>query len=151
MNEYVRAYTRIESRAERRGSFARLYAPWLVLLTAAAIFGRVWNQTQAVRLADELTRLQTEERELLQTREEHERALIGLTTRERIARVAREDLGMSYPSEQEIVFLAVPGNAAVAEQEAPRRVERPPGGFVEFLAERLRGVVNREAYALSTM
>jgi cell division protein FtsL len=151
MNEYVREYTAIESRARRRGNFLLTYAPWLLLLAAAAIFGRVWNQTQAVRLVDELSLLKAEEREQLLIKEEHQRALTRLTTRERIAQVAREQLGMGYPSEQEVVFLPVPAAAEKAVPAPRPRLEQPASGFEAFLKERLRGIVNREAYALSTM
>lgn len=151
MNEYVREYTKIESRARRRGSFLLNYAPWLVLLTAAAIFGRVWNQAQAVRLVEELAELRQEEHELLLARAEHERALVRLSTRERLAQVARRELRMDYPSEREVVFLAVPAPPEPRERRMPRRVERPESGFAGFLKDRLRGVVHREAYALSTM
>ena len=151
MNEYVREYAKIETRARRRGSFVLTYAPWVVLLAAGAIFGRVWNQTQAVRLVEELTRLKQEERELLLAQEDHQRELIRLTTRERISQVAREDLRMDYPAEQEIVFLPVAAATESPERPRARRLERPESGFVTFFKNRLRGIVNQDAYALGTM
>lgn len=151
MNEYAREYARIESRARRRGSFLLTYAPWIVLIAAGSIFGRVWNQTQAVRLIDELAGLKREERELLREREEHARSLVRLTTRERIAQVARDGLGMEYPAEDEIVFLPVAGGREVPPPAGPRRLDRPDEGILDFVRERLRGIVSQEAYALERM
>jgi hypothetical protein len=151
MNEYVREYAKIEKRARRRGNFLLTYAPWLVLLTAAAIFGRVWTQTQAVRLVEQLGELKQEERDLRLAREEHERALVRLTTRPRLARVARERLGMDYPDEQEVVFLPVAASPERVPPPAPPRAEPAESGFVAFLKSRLQGVVGGEAYALDAM
>ncbi len=151
MNEYVREYAKVERRALRRGRFLVTYAPWLVLLAAASIFGRVWTQTQAVRLVDEVTRMKAEERETLLAREERERRLVGLTTRERIADVAREELRMDYPTEGEVVFLPVPAAAQPAAAARPRRIAPRENGLVAFLRGRLQGLVNQDAYALSTM
>ena len=151
MNEYVREYAKIENRARRRGSFLLTYAPWLVLLAVASIFGRVWNQTQAVRLLEELAALKAQERELLLVREDHERAVVRLTTRERVARLARRQLSMDYPAERDVVFLPVAGAPETPPRPAARRPARPETGFAAFLKSRLRGVVNREAYALGTM
>ncbi|MFN2431910.1 MAG: hypothetical protein ABR599_03670 [Gemmatimonadota bacterium] len=151
MNEYVREYAKVERRARRRGSFVLVYVPCLVLVAAAAIFGRVWTQTQAVARIEELTALQDEERELRLVQQEHGRALVGLTTRERLAGFARERLGMEYPAERDVVFLPVAGAPEAAEPLPPRRLEPPSSGLVAFVEEHLRGLVNRDAYALSTM
>ena len=122
-----------------------------MLLSALAIFGRVWNQTQAVRLVDELAALKKGERELVLEQEEQRRELLRLTTRERVAEVARHQLRMEYPTENEVVFLAVPGVAEAEVRSAPRRDSAPDEGFTAFFRKRLRGVVSREAYAISTM
>jgi cell division protein FtsL len=151
MNEYVREYAKIEKRARRRGSFVLTYGPWVLLLVGGSIFGRVWTQTQAVRLVQELTRLKQQERELVLGQEEQKRALVSLTTRERIARVARTELEMDYPAEGEVVFLPVAASPEASAPLAPRRLDQPESGFAAFLKEHLRGVVNQEAYALSTM
>jgi cell division protein FtsL len=151
MNEYVREYVKIESRARRRGNFALTYGPWVLLLAAASIFGRVWTQTQAVRLVEELTRLKQEERELTLAQDDHERALVRLSTRERIAQVARESLRMDYPAEGEVVFLPVAASPEPPEAEDPRHAALSERGLADFLKAQLRGAVNREAYALSTM
>jgi cell division protein FtsL len=151
MNEYVREYVKIETQARRRGNFLLTYGPWVLLLAALAIFGRVWTQTQALRLVEELTRLKQEERELTLAREEHKRVLVQLTTRERISAVAREDLHMEYPAEGEVTFLPVAVAPEPREEAVPRRLRRPESGLAGFVQEHLRGVVNQEAYALSTM
>lgn len=151
MNEYVREYAKVERRARRRGSFLVTYAPWLVLLAAGSIFGRVWTQTQAVTLVEELARLKLEERETLLEQEERARALVGLATRQRIAHVARQRLGMDYPAQGEVVFLPVPAAAEPPAPARPRRIEPPENGLVAFLRGRLQGLVNQDAYALSTM
>jgi cell division protein FtsL len=151
MNEYVREYVKIETRARRRGNFLLTYGPWVLLLAAVSIFGRVWTQTQAVRLVEELTRLKQEERELNLAQEEHNRVLVRLTTRERIAQVARESLSMDYPAEGEVMFLAVPASPEPRKDARPRRLRQPESGLAGFLEEHLRGAVNQEAYALSTM
>ena len=151
MNEYVREYAKIERRARRRGNFLLTYAPWLVLLAGGAIFGRVWNQTQAVRLVEELAELKQEERELLLAQEEHRRAIVALGTRERIADVARRDLEMDYPAEGDVVFLPVAGAPEAPDAPPARRLARPESGLAAFLKSRLRGAAHREAYALDTM
>ncbi len=151
MNEYVREYVKIETRARRRGNFVLTYGPWVLLLAAASIFGRVWTQTQAVRLVEELTRLKQEERELAVAQEDHKRALVRLSTRERIALMARESLHMDYPAEGEVLFLPVAASPEPGPDVRPRRLERPESGLASFLKEHLRGAVNQEAYALSTM
>jgi hypothetical protein len=151
MNEYAREYAKIELRARRRASFLLTYAPWIVLLTAGAIFGRVWSQTQALRLVEELASLKQEERELLLQRDEHERALVQLSTRARIAVVAREELGMEYPASTDVVLLPVAAPAEEHASAAPRRLERPATGLLAFLQDRLRGIVSRDAYAFGAM
>jgi cell division protein FtsL len=151
MNEYVREYVKIETRARRRGSFVLTYGPWVLVVAAGSIFGRVWTQTQAVRLVEELAVLAREERELTLAEEEHKRARVALTTRERIAQVARQDLRMDYPDEAEVVFLPVDASPEAPEAPRPHRPRPPDGGLAAFLKEHLRGVVNQEAYALDTM
>jgi len=151
MNEYVREYVKIESRARRRGNFLLTYGPWVLLLAALSIFGRVWTQTQGVRLVEELTQLKQQERELALTLEEHERAVVQLTTRERISAVAREGLHMDYPAEGEVTFLPVAVPPEPRADAIPARLPRPASGLAGFVREHLRGVINQEAYALSTM
>lgn len=150
MNEYVREYAKVERRARRRGSFLLVYAPWVVLLAGAAVFGRIWTQTQAVALVGELAALQAQARELATAQAEHQRTVVGLSTRGRLARIAREDLGMSYPDQREVVFLPVPGAGATEPAVEARRLAPEPGGLAARLQERLRGLVSRDAYALGT-
>lgn len=151
MNEYVREYAKIENRARRRGSFLLTYAPWIALLAALSIFGRVWSQTNAVRLVEEVARLSSEERELLLAQEEHKRTLVRLSSRERIASFARERLKMDYPGEEEVAFLPVAAPTETVEPPGPIRVERPEKSLMTFLERRLRGAVDQQAYARSSM
>jgi hypothetical protein len=147
MNEYARAYARVERRARRRGSFVLNYVPWLLALAAAAIFGRVWTQARAVELVEEIAALGAEERELALAGEDARRRLVALTTRERISREARERLGMTYPDESDVVFLPVAASPEPARRPQPGDPAAPPG-LAGFLEERLRGLVSEEAYAL---
>lgn len=149
MNEYANAYARVERRARRRGSFVLNYVPWLLALAAAAIFGRVWTQARAVELVEEIAALSDEGRELSLAGEESRHRVVALTTRERIAREARTRLGMSYPDESDVVFLPVAASPEPAQRPTPGEPAGPPG-LAGFLEERLRGLVNEEAYALGT-
>lgn len=151
MNEYVREYAKVERRARRRGSFLLIYAPWLLVAAVGAIFGRVWTQTRAVELVEEVATLRAQERELQTTNDELGRSLVELTTRERVSRAARESLQMVYPREDQVVFLQVEAPPEPQERTQPRRLAPAPTGLAAFVRERVRGLVNRDAYALGAM
>lgn len=90
----------------RRGRRAAGVLGWLVvLLCSLAVV--TWRQTQGVMRENALRDLRAERAIVDAERMELERRIQALTTRTRVLRVARERLGMSLPSDGEIILLPI--------------------------------------------
>lgn len=95
------------SRPRRRGRAIPRVAAWVFLMLGALSLV-VWRQTRGAALAEELRALETERSAAEAERLELVAQIQRLQSRARIARVARERLGLHLPSEEEIVLLAIP-------------------------------------------
>lgn len=124
MNVYVREYQRIEKRSRRRDSFLVRYVPALLLLAGAAVVGKIYTQSVAIAWSARVVERKGVGRDLELQSAELERTIAGLRTRERVARVAGQRLGMVVPTEKDILWLTVldrtPRTPAAAEAVTSR-------------------------------
>jgi cell division protein FtsL len=101
------------NRGVKRGRRAAGLLFWLVvLLSSLAVV--TWRQTQGVAREQALRELRSERAIVEAEHMELERRIQALTTRARVMRVARERLGMSLPTDGEIVLLPIETDSAVA-------------------------------------
>lgn len=100
------------AREERRAGLLRWlgYAA-LALAAAASLALVVWRQTEGVERQRELSRLREETSIATAERTEWENRIQALQARTRIARVARDRLGLHVARDDEVVLLPVPAAA----------------------------------------
>ncbi len=103
----------------------RLGRPLLVVGLLAFLLGYVWERVDIVRVGYRLEQLKTQKVQLERERDELSVKLAALSAPDRIARVAREKLGMMQPQQGQIVVvrradpgLSVPGGAVTEMQIA---------------------------------
>ena len=81
----------------------------------------VWERVDIVRIGYQIERLKTQKVTLERERDELRVKLWGLTTPERIARLARDKLGMMQPEKGQVVVINIepeaPPNPVAAEGE----------------------------------
>lgn len=107
MNVYVREYKKIERRSRRRDSFLVRYLPILLLLAGAAVVGKIYTQSVAIAWSGRVVERNGAARDLELQNAELERSIASLVTRERVARVAGERLGMVVPTEKDVLWITV--------------------------------------------
>lgn len=93
-------------RGSRKGSTRQVIGAgaWLLLLLGS-LGVVIWRQTRGVEIERGLRVLQAERAVGEAERVELERRIQTLASRARVVRLAREQLGMHLPDDQEIVFL----------------------------------------------
>jgi len=129
LNVYVREYQKIERRSRRWDSFLVRYLPILLLLTGAAVVGKIYAQSVAIAWSGRVIERKDAARDLELQNADLERAIATLTSRERVAREAGDRLGMVVPTEQDVLWLTIldrgsPPNADPAAPRDPRSVVR---------------------------
>ncbi len=129
MNAYVHEYQKIERKARRRERFLVRYLPALLLIAGSVVVGKIYLQSVAIEWSHRVMERKTLARELQLQNEDLERAIAGLTTRDRVARAAAERLGMVAPSEEDIVWLPVADHSARTPRE-PADGDRGPGAVL---------------------
>lgn len=81
------------------------------MLLAMALMGLlllyVWERVEVVRVGYQIERLKTQRVALQRERDELQVKLSAITSPERIARVAKEKLGMSPPQQGQVVLVRV--------------------------------------------
>ncbi|HUO99976.1 MAG TPA: hypothetical protein VM737_00390 [Gemmatimonadota bacterium] len=107
MNVYVREYKKIEHRTRRRDSFVLRYLPALLLISGAVVVGKIYVQSVALRWSRDVVELRERTHDLELRNEDLARSIATLTTRERVARDAADELGMTTPSGSEVMWLTV--------------------------------------------
>lgn len=129
MNAYVHEYQKIERRARRRERFLVRYLPALLLIAGSVVVGKIYLQSVAIEWSHRVMERKTLARELQLQNEDLERAIAGLTTRDRVARAAAERLGMVAPSEEDIVWLPVADHSVRAPRD-PAAGDQGPGAVL---------------------
>ncbi len=130
MNVYVREYQKIERKSRRRESFLVRYLPILLVLTGAAVVGKIYAQSVAIAWSSRVIEQNQAARDLEQQNADLERAIATLTSRERVVRDAGDRLGMVVPSEDDVLWITVldrdgpPKASAPSVQRDPRTVVR---------------------------
>lgn len=107
MNVYVREYQKIERKARRRDSFLVRYLPIVLLLAGGVVVGKIYLQSVAIEWSNRVVERRQVARDLELQNEDLKRTIAALSTRERVARVAGESLGMVTPTEDDVVWLPV--------------------------------------------
>ena len=150
MNVYVREYQKIEHRTRRRDSFALRYLPFLLLIAAAVVVGKIYVQSVALEWSRQVVAMQQEARDLELQNEDLVRSIAALTTRERVTRDAAGELGMIAPSGEEVVWLPVvePSGGAAAATHA-RAADAKDRGVPAVVLGWVGGLWQEEALALT--
>lgn len=107
MNVYVREYQKFERRSRRRESFLVRYLPILLVLTGAAVVGKIYAQSVAIAWSSRVIEKNQAARDLEQQNADLERSIAALTSRERVVRDAEDRLGMVVPSEDDVLWITV--------------------------------------------
>ncbi len=131
MNVYVREYQKFERRSRRRESFLVRYLPILLVLTGAAVVGKIYAQSIAIAWSSRVIERNQAARDLEQQNADLERSIAALTSRERIVRDAGERLGMVVPSEDDLLWIPVLDRGGPPPSEAsPPATTRDPRKLV---------------------
>lgn len=104
---------RNRAKAERRRPGVFVVAGWLVLLLAALSLV-TWRQTRGVEMERALRELETERGIAEAERVAAVRRVEELQSRARVLAVARDRLGMTLPTDDQIVFLPLSEATMVA-------------------------------------
>jgi len=107
VNVYVREYQKFERRSRRRESFLVRYLPILLVLTGAAVVGKIYAQSVAIAWSSRVIEKNQAARDLEQQNADLERSIAALTSRERVVRDAEDRLGMVVPSEGDVLWITV--------------------------------------------
>ena len=138
MNVYVREYQKFERRSRRRESFLVRYLPILLVLTGAAVVGKIYAQSVTIAWSARVIERNQAARDLEQQNADLERSIATLTSRERIVRDAGERLGMVVPSEDDLLWIPVldrggPTPSEASRPAAPRDPRKLVGDWLDAL------------------
>lgn len=89
--------TRMNTGSEVKTSGGYRYALLTMALVVLGLLGYLWAQAQTVRQGDEISRLRTEQRQLLRQQERLRAEISGLRRTSRIREIATNRLGMVFP------------------------------------------------------
>ena len=107
--DLVTVYFLHGSRPERKVAVRRV---WLVLGGVAVVFGflflRVWQEMHVVSVGYQVSRLEQEQRELVEAQRILRSRRDALASLERVEAVALGELGMQVPERRQVVFLVDP-------------------------------------------
>ena len=123
MNVYVREYQKFERRSRRRESFLVRYLPILLILTGASVVGKIYAQSVAITWSTRVIERNQEARDLEQQNADLERAIVALSSRERVVRDAGERLGMVVPPEDDLLWIPVLDRGGPPPSDASRPAE----------------------------
>lgn len=147
MNVYVREYQKIERRSRRRESFVVRYLPILLVLAGVTVVGKIYTQSLAIAWSSRVIALNETARDLELENADLERTIASLTTRDRVARVAGERLGMVVPTEEDVLWLPVLDRSASAPASREPTRSRGPRALVR---DWLDALWQEEALALTS-
>lgn len=104
----------------------RLVKPFLVIGLLAFVLGYVWERVDIVRVGYKAEQLKAQKIKLERERDELSVKLAALSAPDRVAKVAREKLGMGQPQQGQIVMVrrASPGLSTPADAPAEVQVAR---------------------------
>lgn len=101
----------------------RLVRPLLVMGLLAFVLGYVWERVDIVRVGYKAEQLKTQKIKLERERDELSVKLAALSAPDRVAKVAREKLGMVQPQQGQIVVVRRAGPSLATPTDEPTEVQ----------------------------